>query len=502
MPGDGSIVKMHRIVKRFPGQTAVDQVTFDLRRGEIHALLGQNGAGKSTLIKILAGLYGKDEGDLVVDEQPVEVNSPAHARSLGIHAVHQELSLIPAFNAMENLMLGLPYPRRFGLIDWKAARLRARRVAELMNFTFPLNTPVSRLGIGDRWMVNIARAVVQDAKVLILDEPTVALTHTETERLFNILRRLKQSGVGIIYVSHRLGEVRHLCDRATIMKDGRKVGTVDVAEVDEDRLITMIAGRELRELYPEQRTEVSRGEPVLEVRDLRGNGVRNASFTLHAGEILGLAGLVGARRTELARMIFGADAKEAGEVRVSGRPVRLRAPADAMAAGIIMIPEDRWNQGLVLGMSIRANTTLAQLRPGRRWAGAGFLSAFRERQITRTLIRQLDIRPPFTECRVAALSGGNQQKVVLARWLHHGARVFLLDEPTSGVDVGAKADIYRQIRHLAAEGAAVLLISSDFHELLGLADRLLVMREGLLVTELAREQATEDRVLGICYGRG
>lgn len=492
------VLEVEGLTKVFAGQVALAGVNLRVYPGEIHALLGQNGAGKSTLIKILTGVYKKDAGTIRLAGQPVEIHNPHYARLLGISVVHQELSLVPEFNAVENLFLGLPVPRRLGLVAWSRLERKARQLFDEMDLKINLRLPVRELSVAEQWMVAISRALLTESKVLILDEPTASLTQHEVDTLFRVIRSLAQRGVAVVYVSHRMNEVLALSDRATVLKDGTKVADVGIQEIDTDKLIAMIAGRSLENQYPKQHVEIV--EPLLAVSGLtRAPRVRDVSFILHRGEILGLAGLAGAGRTETARLIFGADAAEGGEIRLGGVPLRLRSTSDAVKAGIALIPEERRAQGLVLSQTVRDNITLASLSQFRSRRRLGLLFRPAELEQTERMVRELQIKGQPHQV-VRYLSGGNQQKVVIGKWLIKGAKVFIFDEPTRGIDVNAKVEVYRLMQDLAAQGAGVLFISSDFPELIGMADRILVMREGRVAGEVGRQGATEEAILRLCYG--
>ena len=493
-------LELKGIVKNFPGQCALAGMDFVLHDGEIHALVGHNGAGKSTLIKILAGLYEKDEGEIRIEGKPVEIQTPHQAAELGLSFIHQELGLIPNFNTTENLMLGLPYPRsRVGLIDWLATAKRIEEVARTMKFGFNLQRPVKELSISEQWLVSIGRALMQDSRILVLDEPTSALTRDEVARLFSTIRRLRDAGTSIIYISHRLHEIFELADTVTVMKSGKAVGSKRVDEIDEDALITMMVGKATVYVEDSFKHEV-RGEKILSVKNLCGSGVvKDVSFDLHVGEILGMAGLVGAKRTEIVKIIFGADKRVRGEIYIRGQRVHISSPQDAIRNGIAMIPEDRRLEGLVQMMPISMNITLAHLSIFRLLRRLPIISRRREKEITRQFIGKLDIKTTGPAQKVRFLSGGNQQKVVLSKWLCQRAQIFIFDEPTVGIDVGTKEEFYRLIRQLAEEGAGIVVISSDFKELETLCDRILVIREGQIAGELPANQITEDNILYLCY---
>jgi rhamnose transport system ATP-binding protein len=487
------ILRLDSVSKTFPGVRALDSVQFDVRPGEVHALLGENGAGKSTLIKIMSGVHEPDGGTVELDGKPVRLDRPQDAQKAGIATIYQELLLFPELTVAENIFAGHAPRQRWGGIDWSLMRARAREIlASLDIHDLDVDRTVGALSVGNRQRVEIAKALSQNARVLIMDEPTAALTEADVERLFAIVRLLKARGVGIVYISHRLVEVFELADRVTVLRDGRHVGTREVAETREDELITMMVGRALDALFPKTAAEI--GPPVLEVRGLSGRPqLREIDLTLHRGEIVGLAGLVGAGRSELAQALFGITPPDVGEILLDGRSVRIAGPRDAIRLGIAYVPEDRGQQGLVRPMRIRENASLAVLR---RLAKGGFIDFPAEAELARSIIRQFGVRASGIEQAVGKLSGGNQQKVVLGKWLATKPRVLIMDEPTRGIDVGAKAEIHRLMSELAGQGLAILMISSELPEVLGMSDRVLVMRQGRLVAEFPRARASQEAIAG------
>lgn len=490
-----SLLQLTGVHKRFVGVHALRGVDFDVRPGEIHALLGENGAGKSTLIKVIAGVHKPDEGQLIFEGQPVELHNPRDAQRLGIDTIYQELSLYPELTVAENIFMGRAPMRHVGpfrLIDWQSMEKRARQLlAELDVHDLDVRRKVGTLNVGNRQRVEIAKALSLDAKLLIMDEPTAALTEADVAQLFKITRLLKSRGVGIIYISHKLNEVFELADRVTVLRDGAYIGTRAVRDTTEQELISMMVGRTIDNLFPKQ--EAVLGDVVLEVRDLRHEPyTRGVSFQLHAGEILGLAGLVGSGRSETAQVIFGILPAQAGEIRISGKTVSIREPAQAVANGIAYVPEDRGTQGLIKQMTIRENVSLAVLS---EVASSGFISFAKEQQLAQNAITTFGIRAYGPEQTVNKLSGGNQQKVVVGKWLASDPKVLIMDEPTRGVDVGAKTEIHRLMSQLAAErGLAILMISSELPEILGMSDRVLVMRAGQIVAEFSRAEATQEAI--------
>jgi ribose transport system ATP-binding protein len=484
---------MRGIAKTFPGVQALADVALSLNGGEVLALVGENGAGKSTLMKILAGGLAADAGEILIDGKRVTIDTPRAAERLGIGMIYQEFNLVAQMTAVENLVLG-DEPTRRGFLDTSAALDRARRIFAELKIAMPLHVPVGRLSVGQQQLVEIAKVLSKRARIIVMDEPTAALTENEIERLFALVKRLKASGNGIVYISHRLEELARIADRVTILRDGRVVETRAERTFSEDEIVAAMVGRQVDAHYP-QLPPVPEGAPVvLEVRGLsRPPLVNGVNLQVRAGEIVGFAGLIGAGRTEILRAIAGADVPRAGDVLIDGRVARIRSPIDAIGAGIAFITEDRKAQGLVLGMSVRENVTLAHL--------AEFVNRdlmidrAREARTTQRMIGELDIRTPSTEQLVRNLSGGTQQKVVLAKWLIGTARVLLFDEPTRGIDVGAKAEIYALMIELAKRGSAIVMVSSELPEVLGMAHRIFAVRGGALVQCFAHDEATPDAVM-------
>lgn len=483
------LLELSGVTKSFPGVKALQDAQFSLRAGEVHALLGENGAGKSTMIKIVSGVYRPDSGSISVNGQAVQFNNPHEAQSHGVATIYQELSLYPELTVAENIFLGHCPRTRFGLIDWAETHRRAREILESLEIhDMDVTRKVGSMTVGNRQRVEIAKALSQNAKILIMDEPTASLSEADVQRLFEIVRLLRERGVGIIYISHRMEEVFELADRVTVLRDGQYVGTRQVSEVNEAELIQMMVGRTIDQLFPKLDAEI--GQPVLEVRDLvRPPLTRGVSFTLRAGEIVGMAGLVGSGRSEVAQVIFGINPPVRGEILIDGKPVHIRNPGEAMKKGIAYVPEDRGSQGLVRAMNVRQNMSLAVLRA---LARANFIDDKREFSLAREMIERLNIKAYSTEQIVNKLSGGNQQKIVIGKWLAAKPRVLIMDEPTRGIDVGAKAEIHRLMSTLAQQGMAILMISSELPEVLGMSDRVLVMREGRIAGEFPRAQATQE----------
>jgi len=486
------------ITKRFPGVVALNDVCFDVRAGEVHALLGENGAGKSTLMKILAGVYKADEGHVLLEGRQCDPASPLEAKRLGIVLVHQELSLVPEMTVAENIFLG-SLPRRLGrFVDWTRLEADTNAILARLDIDIGAFDKVSGLSIARKQMVEIARALVFTPKIVVFDEPTASLTEHEKEVLFAIIASLKEQDVGIVYISHRMDEIFQISDRVTVLRDGEFRGTVDTAATSEDEITQMMIGRSLEGTQKAAAGTV--GEVLLEVRGLSCEPLfRNVSFALRRGEVVGLSGLVGAGRTEVAETLFGLRGPTAGEILVDGEPVSFANSADAIAAGISLVPESRKEQGLVLGMSCRDNTTLATID---RMTGVGpLLSGAREIETFEKYRQQLQIKTPGWAQAVGNLSGGNQQKIVIAKWLETHPRALILDEPTRGIDVGSKAEIHRLIRELARSGYAILVISSEMPEVIGVCDRILAMYSGQIVREIDAARATEEVLVQAITGQ-
>lgn len=489
---------MRDIGKSFPGVRALNGVTLDLRAGEVHALVGENGAGKSTLMKILAGAQPADTGEILIDGNRVDIDSPRKAENLGVGMIYQEFNLVPALNAIDNIVLGSE-PSRGPFIDERAARERAAAVFAELGITLPLNVETSRLSVAQQQMIEIAKVLSRHARIIVMDEPSAALTDREIDRLFEIIATLKAKGAGIIYISHRLEELPRIADRITVLRDGAAIETRPIAEFPPEEIVRAMVGRRLESHFPDLPPVPADAPVMLAVRDLSNPPMVNGvSFEVRKGEIVGLAGLVGAGRTEIVRAIAGADIPSAGEVAVQGAPLHLRGPADGIAAGLAFITEDRKAQGLVLGMSIRENVTLAHL--GDFVNREMLIDRTREEAATQRFVEELRIRTPSSEQLARNLSGGNQQKVVLAKWLLGDARVFLFDEPTRGIDIGAKAEIYNLMVKLAENGAAIVMVSSELPEVLGMSHRILVIRDGKVAREFARADATPDAVIAAATG--
>ena len=493
------LIEVRNLSKSFPGVKALDHVRFDLLAGEVHALMGENGAGKSTLMKILAGVYRMDGGEVLLDGVAVDIQSPAHAQALAIGIIHQELHLMPHLSAAQNIFLGRE-PRKAGgwLLDEARLNEDARALFERLNLRMEPTTRIADLTVAKQQMVEIAKALSFKSRVLIMDEPTAALNNAEIEELFRIIRQLKQEGVGVVYISHKMDEIQRIADRITVMRDGSYIDTVP-AQTPMSQVIAMMVGRHL-EASDKVIPDTSGNEVLLEVHGLkRGRAIRDVSFRVRRGEIVGFAGLMGAGRTEVARAVFGADPIEAGEVRVAGKAVRLRSPQDAVAAGIGYLSEDRKHFGLATGMDVAANITLPSLA---RWLRGGmFLNKTAIAEVSRGMVDKLRIKTPSIYQMSKLLSGGNQQKVVIAKWLVQDCEVLIFDEPTRGIDVGAKSEIYKLLNDLAAQGRAIVVISSELPEVLLLSHRILVMCEGRITGEVRGDEATQERLMELATQR-
>jgi ribose transport system ATP-binding protein len=494
MNGTAPFLRMNGIVKTFPGVKALDGVSFDVRVGEVHALVGENGAGKSTLMKTLAGAYVADAGTIEIDGKPVTITGPRAAENLGIGMIYQEFNLVPDLRVVDNVLLGHE-PVRGAFLDGSAAVARVSAVLAELGIALPLERKARTLSVAEQQMTEIAKALVRKARLIVMDEPTAALTDREIDALFGLIAKLKAQGVAFVYISHRLEELPKISDRITVIRDGKTVDTRATADMPQDEMIRLMVGRPLDAHFPDLPAVASGAPVVLCVEHLSSSGavpVNDVGFEVRAGEIVGLAGLVGAGRTDIVRAIAGADVPDRGTIDVAGERVRVRGPHDAIGAGIAFITEDRKAQGLVLGMSVRENTTLAHLD---LYTRAGFVNRSAEDVIANREIAELRIRTPNAEQLVRNLSGGNQQKVVLAKWLIGQAKVFLFDEPTRGIDVGAKAEIYGLMLALLERGAGIVMVSSELPEVLGMSHRVLVIRDGHIAAEFSRAEATPARVI-------
>ncbi len=495
---ESPLLEVRNVTKRFAGVCALNNVSLTVGRGEVHAVIGENGAGKSTLMKILAGVQPPDSGEILLDGKPVNIDSVHTALALGISLIHQELNLADNLDVGANIFLGRE-PRKMGLIDFGRIRRESQQYLDMVALDVAPTTRVSRLTIGHQQMVEIAKALSVNARILIMDEPTSSLSQHEAEQLFQVIRQLRDRGVTVIYISHRLSEVKQLADRVTVLRDGENAGGLKREEIDHDRMVQLMVGRDISQFYA--RRPHSIGDSVLEVKELRTTAWPHhaSSFAVKAGEMVGVAGLVGAGRTEMLRAIFGVDRMLGGEVRVAGQTLKLRSCRDAIDAGISLVPEDRKQQGLILEMGIRNNIGLPALNRHKR--GGAFLNRVRERHDSKRMIGELQIKTPSDQQLAQYLSGGNQQKIVLAKWLAMEPRVLLLDEPTRGVDIGAKQEIYRLMEELAERGVAILFVSSEMEEVLSMSDRVIVLHEGRVSGELQRDELSEEAVMQLATGR-
>jgi ABC-type sugar transport system ATPase subunit len=495
MATDEVMLEIRNVSKAFPGTQALDNVSLSVRKGEVHAVLGENGAGKSTLMLILAGVHQMDAGEILLEGRRIEIRNTHHAQQMGISMVHQDLSLAPPLSVAENMFGNRQPLNSFGLINYTRLYQQTQEALAPFELNIDPRMAVRDLSVALQQVVEIATALSRSAKVLILDEPTSALTEHETAILFRIIRRLCEQGVSILYISHKLSEVKDIADRFTVLRDGKVVGTLNCRDASEDDIVRMMVGRDLGQYYPDMgRVEE---ECLFEARNLSGPNFRDVSFKLYRGEVLGLAGLAGAGRTDLARAIFGAEPLTSGEVYLRGKKVEIHSPADAVTLGIGYVPEDRKEAGLFLSLSVRENTVAASLR---QFSGVVFMDHRQALAAAADMVRNLDIKTPSLQQQVMNLSGGNQQKVMLAKWLVIKPKVLIVDEPTRGVDVGVKADVHRLLRDLANRGVGVIMISSELPEVLGMSDRILVVREGRIVGEVLHAEATEERVMSYAAG--
>lgn len=493
---DGMILQMRNIKKTFPGVVALDNVNFDLRRGEVHILLGENGAGKSTLMKILSGAYQKTSGEIYLDGKKVEIKNPKHAQELGISIIYQEFNLVPHLTAAENIFLGREKEILPGIIDQKHLFEASQKLLDDLGVAINSRKLIKELGVAEQQMVEVAKALSLDAKILIMDEPTSALTEHEIAQLFSTIRNLKQKGVSIIYISHRMEELFEIGDRVTVLRDGKYIGTHNIQEISRDELIRMMVNRELKEQFPKQPAEP--GEEILRVENLTRRGVlHNISFSLRRGEILGISGLLGSGRTELARAIFGVDKIDSGKIYINGQLKKVNSPRSAINLGIGYLTEDRKTQGLILILSVKENISLPNLD---RISSFGVLDLSKEENTALKFIHELRIKTPGIHQKVMYLSGGNQQKVVLSKWLGCQTDILIFDEPTRGIDVGSKVEIYQLMNKLTAQGVGIIMISSELPEILGMSDRILVMHQGRIKGEFSTEEATQEKILKCALG--
>jgi ribose transport system ATP-binding protein len=489
-----SLLRMEGIYKSFPGVQALSDARFDLHYGEVHALVGENGAGKSTLMKILGGIYHKDAGQIILEGREVEITSPGMAQHLGISIIHQELNLMPHLTVAQNIFIGREPRRKIPfVVDDKTTNEKALGLFELLNLRLDPDTKVADLTVAKQQMVEIAKALSFNAKILVMDEPTAALTDTEIDELFSVIRELRVKGVGIVHISHRLEELKQISDRVTVMRDGKYIDTLTTREASIDRIISLMVGRTIYESAPEL-PENPDQPVVLEVRNLnRGKVLRDVSFNLRKGEILGFAGLIGAGRTEAARTIFGADSRETGEIFINGKQVHIKNPGDAVTHGIGYLSEDRKRYGLTLGMDVKENVAMAAMKKFLRWLG--WMDFKKTALRGEEMVKALNIKTPSLEQKVKFLSGGNQQKVVIGKWLTADTDILIFDEPTRGIDVGAKSEIYKLLNDLAHQGKSIIMISSELPEILRMSHRVVVMCEGRVTGILNAGEATQESIM-------
>lgn len=491
------LLRAVNISKSYAGVQALRTASFELESGEVHALVGENGAGKSTLIKIITGAVVHDAGELYLNGEEIRENTPALSKSLGIAAIYQQPALFPELTVAENIAIGLERKGLFGIVNWKERRSTAKELLDRVGAKIDPETLAGELSMPQQQLVEIARALGANAKVLIFDEPTASLSEEDTQNLFRVIRELRSQGVGMIYISHRLEELPVIADRVTVLRDGLTIGTEVMAEVSSEQLIKLMVGRELSAVFPKREVEI--GETIFELKDLgsREVGIRNINLSVRAGEIVGVAGLIGAGRTELAKVIFGIVESDAGEILLRGKPMHFGHPSEAIDVGIAYLPEDRRKHGVVLDLPISSNITLASLK---KISGFGGMDLGKEKLIAADYTRRLGVKTPGIFSAVSTLSGGNQQKVALSRWLVTQPSVLILDEPTQGIDVGAKAEIHELMTELAEQGVAILMISSELPEVLGMSDRIAVMNGGTIVKIFDRSEATQDKILSVALG--
>jgi len=485
-----SLLRMENISKHYPGVLALDNVSFDLTEGEVHCLVGENGAGKSTLMKILSGAIKKDDGRVIINDKEAEINNPADSQMLGIGLIYQDFKLVQELTAADNIFLGNEISKEFFFLDKKKMNEQAKLTLEQLGEKINTDIPVDKLSIAQKQFVEIAKALRRNVKILAMDEPTAPLTNQETENLFSTIRKLKEKGTGIIYISHRLEEIFQIGDRVTVLRDGKSAGTFNLNDVDSKKLIQLMVGRELAEKFP--RHSSGRGEEILKLQNVEGGILKNINLELYKGEILGLAGLVGSGRSELVRIIFGADKKENGKLFLNGKELIIRSPRNAIDSGIALLTEDRNRYGLFMELNIRKNITISNLKS---LLSGIFIDKKKEVDASLNFFNQLKIKAPSVETKVEALSGGNRQKVVLARWLFSDSQVLIFDEPTAGIDIGVKYEIYNLINKLADEGAGIIVISSDLPELIGISDRIAVMCDGRITGILDRTEFNQEKIL-------
>ncbi len=492
-----TVLELKDISKVYPGVLALDKVTIKVRRGEVHAIVGENGAGKSTLVKIVAGAERMDGGEIYIKERRVEIIDPHHAQTLGIGVIYQELNLVPELSIAENIFLGRePQRNLIRFIDWRRLIKDSENLLQELGIGLDPNSRIRELSIAERQMVEVAKALSMNAELLIMDEPSATLTERELEGLFRVIRELKGKGVTVIYISHRLEEIFEIADMVTVLRDGNLVGSRRVKDIVRSELVRMMVGRNIREEFPSRRVEL--GGELLRIEGISSDErLKEINFSLRKGEILGIAGLVGSGRTELARAIFGADRFDKGRIYLEGEKIRINSCSEGIRHGLALLTEDRREQGLTLEMSVNDNITIINLE---MLCSLGFINHRREKEAVENFIEELQIKTPSIRQLVKNLSGGNQQKVVLAKWLFTNSKVIIFDEPTRGIDVGAKHEIYQLMNRLVEKGIGIIMISSELPEILGMCDRVLVMREGRTVGEFSREEATQERIMMLATG--
>lgn len=492
------LLKIKSLNKSFPGVKALDDVDFALNEGEIRALVGENGAGKSTMIKILAGIYQKNSGSIYFKGKEVEIDEPAAARELGLAFIHQDVNLIPYFNAVENIWLGYQYPKEKIFFNKKEMEKKVLELAARLNFKFDLFKPVSELSTADKWLIAILKAFMMDAKLLVLDEPTAALTDKEIKELFSNLKRIKKMGIAIIYISHRLEEIFEIADTVTVLKNGQKVADKKIAELNKESLIKYMTGKKSLTRFPKREDKAEEKKKVLELKNLNGSGFSDINLEVKKNEILGFFGLVGAGRTELMESLFALGDLESGKVYLNGEQLELKSPAQMIEKGLAFIPEDRRSEGLVLNFDLKENITLPNLKHFLKSKAFNSLDQEKEAKEARKQVAKLDIKTPSIEQEVQYLSGGNQQKVVISKWLYRETEVFIFDEPTVGIDVGARTEVYELINKLA-QNSGIIMVSSDILEIMGVCDRVAVMSGGRITGILEKEEFDQDKILQLAY---
>jgi ribose transport system ATP-binding protein len=489
-------IQMNDIYKAFGTNQVLSGVDFELQEGEVHALMGENGAGKSTIMNILTGLHMRDSGTIQIDGQEKYFNNPKDAEKHGVAFIHQELNVWPEMTVLENLFIGKELRSKFGLLKTKEMKALAKKQFEKLAVNIPLDKNAGLCSVGQQQMIEIAKALMTNAKVIIMDEPTAALTEREIEKLFEVINALRKESVSIVYISHRMEEIFAICDRITVMRDGKTVDTKGISETNFDDVVRKMVGRELTDRFPERNSIV--GSTMLEVKNASRNGMfENVSFSVKSGEVVGVAGLMGAGRTEIMRALFGLDKLDSGEIWLDGKKATIKNPYEAVKLGIGFITEDRKNEGLVLDFSIRYNMALPNLTS---FSKKGFIDDKTENEFVKLLIKRLHIKTQSGETNAKDLSGGNQQKVVIAKWIGIGPKVLILDEPTRGVDVGAKREIYQLMNELTDRGVAIIMVSSELPEVIGMSDRILVVHEGKINGELARNEATQEKIMTFATG--